>query len=89
MTSPLHQPRGDHADARVAPRVIVLPDVGRDTTLTEEFGEHLPIETVERAVAAARHALERSHQPATADAVKRLARQYLQSRVANLAGRRR
>jgi len=80
VTSPPRQPRR---------RVIVLPDVDGEKTLVEEFGEHLPIDTIERAVAAARHALERSHQPATPDAVKRLAREHLQARVATVTGRRR
>lgn len=86
MTSP-PQPRRDQATG--ARRVIVLPDVDPDRTLADEFGEYLPVETIERAVAAARHALERSHQPATADAVKRLAREQLRARVATVTGRRR
>ena len=78
MTSPPRQPRR---------RVIVLPDVDGEKTLVEEFGEQLPTETIERAIAAARHALERSHQPATPDAVSRLAREHLQARVATVTGR--
>lgn len=84
MTSPPKQPRQPTQG-----RVIVLPDVDRDETLTDEFGGYLPVEAIERAIAAARHALERSHQPATPEAVNRLAREHLQSRVASSASRRR
>lgn len=87
MTSPPQQPRRDRA--ATARRVIVLPDVDRDSTLAAEFGEYLPIETIERAVAAARHALERSHQSATTEAVHRLASEQLRKRVATLTARQR
>ena len=70
-------------------RVIVLPDVPRPMTLAEEFAEHLPLDVIERAVAAARHALERAHRPATQDAVDQLAREHLRARVLPSSSRRR
>jgi hypothetical protein len=70
-------------------RVIVLPDVSRAKTLAEEFAEHLPVDVIERALAAARHALERAHLPATQDAVDQLAREHLRARVAAFVNRRR
>ena len=85
MTPPPQQPRRDRDLG--ARRVVVLPDVDGNRTLTEEFGERLPIETIERTVAAARHALERSHQLATPEAVNRLAREQLRARVATLTSR--
>ena len=86
MTSPPQQP-----GHQPQPRAIVLPDVHVDgaKTLADEFCDFLPIETIERAVAAARHALERSHRPASPEEVDRLAREHLQARVATLTGRRR
>jgi hypothetical protein len=72
-----------------ASRVIVLPGVSRPATLAEEFADHLPLDVIERAVAAARHALERAHRPATADAVDQLAREHLRARVAAFVSRRR
>ncbi|HEX7107261.1 MAG TPA: hypothetical protein VF218_14935 [Acidothermaceae bacterium] len=68
-------------------RVIVLPDLERHETLRAEFGDRLPAEAIERVIAAARHALERSRQPVTQDAVDRLAREHLRARVARLVSR--
>jgi hypothetical protein len=84
-------PSGVTSDvARGEPRrVIVLPDVSRAKTLAEEFAEHLPVDVIERALAAARHALERAHLPATQDAVDQLAREHLRARVAAFVSRRR
>ena len=87
MTPPTQQPKRQPASA--VRRVIVLPDVGDEATLAREFGQQLPIETIERAIAAARHALERSHQPVTTESVNRLARDQLRTRVAALTARRR
>jgi len=79
---------GDSRTGGGPDRVIVLPDVERRKTLLEEFGDRLPAEAIERVIAAARHALERSRQPATHDAVDRLAREHLRARVAALVSRR-
>jgi hypothetical protein len=76
---------GERADAR---RIIVLPDGQRAKTVVEEFAEHLPLDVIERAIAAARHALERAHLPATADSVDQLAREHLRARVAAFVRRR-
>ena len=70
-------------------RVVVLPGVESRTTLVDEFTDQLPVEVIERVLAAARHALERSHQPATPEAVDRLARERLHARVAALVRQRR
>jgi len=50
-------------------------------TLTREFAGIIEPQVVERATAAARHALERSRLPATPDAVERLARGQLRARL--------
>jgi len=76
----------ERTDAR---RTIVLPDVSRAKTVAEEFEEHLPVDVIERAIAAARHALERAHLPATPDSVDQLAREHLRARVAAFVRRRR
>jgi len=82
-------PASDDLQRGEPPRVIVLPDVSRPATLAEEFAEHLPLDVIERAVAAARHALERARRPATVDAVDQLAREHLRARVAAFVSRRR
>lgn len=50
-------------------------------TLIREFAGIIEPQVVERATAAARHALERSRIPATPDAIERLARDQLRARL--------
>lgn len=83
--------RARHANAQdVEPsrRIIVLPDVPPADSLAEEFGDRLPTNVIERAVAAARHALERARRPATDEAVDQLAREHLRARIAAVVSRR-
>lgn len=87
VTAPAEQAPADERSADRSRRVIVLPDVAGDRTLVEEFGGQLPLEMIERVAAAARHALERSHQPVTPEAVHRLAREHLRARMARLSRR--
>lgn len=70
--------------------VIVLPEAIQQAhtaptspveTLIQEFAGVIEPQVVERAAAAARHALERSRLPATPDAVERLARDQLRVRL--------
>jgi hypothetical protein len=72
----------------------VLPEAAEQrratvvATLAEEFADVVPSDVVERVIAAARHALERSRMPATPDAVDRLARERLQAKAAAAGARR-
>jgi len=75
-------------DAAPAQQTIVLPDAIAQTTrpsptevLAGEFGDVVASDVIERTVAAARHALERSHLLATPEAIERLARERLRSRL--------
>jgi hypothetical protein len=73
--------RSDEAASQVA-----LPDgpsakPSVTAVLAEEFADEIPADVVERVTAAARHALERSHLAATAEAVERLARERLHAKA--------